>query len=1622
MAKCMKRLFITVLAVLMLLNNGNQVAAISVKEQPNSSSNVTELSVTQINTSNIDVKQEYGSILKDNLSSQYSEDDIVRVSIFLNDDSIVEKGFSTRKIAANNRAMQYRTELLNKHEVIKEKISGIASSFDVKSDFVLLVNAISAEIKYSDLNKIRAIDGVKAVELESYYTVPDIGALNDSQETGTISQSISVRDSIGTPLLWAEGYTGAGSRIAIIDTGINDLHESFFGEPLIYSLQQSGVYGSVDLMDENDLQSYIDSGLLHSTQYQSEDALKVPKYINSKIPYSYNYAAGSQNTYDELYLSYHGTHVASIAAGNRYYFERLDCGKILDATQVVDKTVGVAPDAQIIVMKVFDMLANGGSPSDGVIMMAVEDALYLDCDSINLSLGRIFGQSHSIYDDVWRNLDKINDCVINVAIGNDYSFTEYYGLDHDLYIEDVRIGTAANPATYIYPLSVASSGLKDGIRNKDEIAPYYASYLSECFDISQFSSWGVPSSLLLKPEISAPGEDIWAADGLSYDRYIAHSGTSMATPHVSGIAALVKEYLIKNGITIEGYSTRALTQSLLMSTANPLKDGENYYPVLQQGSGLIDGASAILSKTIILMNDNDDSLTAITGAAADGKVKIELGDDPNKEGKYSYKFRIYNISSDRVYFDTPSTDIFTQDYYMQDGVLYLSKSTKEVGNQLSYTWDINGVVNNVYDITADGVTNNLDLEALLQYLVGTRNENELNLRVADIDNDGIISSFDAHLLAQYLENNTYVPENGYADVTITFSFDVDNSIYCNGAYIEGFTFIREKEGVTHSIPILGFYGSWAEPSMYNSSYTEILYGETRQYHDEFGIPTLYTYSSGKYYPFSGNPYTVENTFPDGKLAFNSDNMFLWIDGGFLAPFTFDGEVLEKVEDGENEVLFVDAEAGDFFDAWGIVVSPFDWNDFELEEGAKYRFRLCSIPEYYKIRYCSSVNKYDEYDPFIDSGTLYNFIEFVDENYAQQNSGVYFGYEFYIDNTSPVLSNVILDKENNMLSVDAADNLNIAYLALLSPDGKTVYNYIVPGCSEYHWNIDISESIENTEGYYVLFAGDYAKNETGIIINCNSNTFEKHLDTIISYEGNRYFGSFNTSDIDSLSIVDCEEDDRNENIDFVFTQLNSEGVVTNYAITNKDNLYVINDDYTMTKECEIENYFIDAAPGSYELQERYNAFAAINDFEIIISDTNSGAELSVFNLVPYIQADIYSIAAKDIRRFVSMTRWYYQYDCEYYILDENGIIWDVVLDFFDFPLAGVDLVNNTKLIDVRKVCDTGLPILYDSPMYYDGKNLFLAVNNGISSDLYIVYPELGIYQKLCTMPEGMVIESIYEKDVIPTINNSSNELSYNLLKNNIIEGRPNLDTHEKTNEFNEKGFVISPAEIVYPENEFNDVNVNIVYDEKVTNGYVTITYSADKALFIGLDTDLKYNAISVDEDNGIIKFVYANAEEIDANKILASMHFQSKQCRESVINVNTNERNNNLELDETVSTHLEANHKWEFMRIIWSKFGSTYKAYAYYKCEKCGIHSAIIEVPIVKIESNGTLSKTYTATISATDSLDGEEHTSTYTVCIKPIVINDKKISKIDQVNINKSTILPTAAELTTKLSGLTAKL
>ncbi|TQE19752.1 peptidase S8 [Streptomyces ipomoeae] len=240
----------------------------------------------------------------------------------------------------------------------------------------------------------------------------------------------------------------------------------------------------------------------------------------------------------------HGTHVASTVAGT--------------GAKSNGKYKGVAPGAKILNGKV---LGDDGSGTDSGIIAGMEWAAEQGAAIVNMSLG---GPDSPALDPMEAAVNKLSaekGILFAIAAGNAGPGPH---------------GTMSSPGSADAALTVGA------VDDKDKLA--------------DFSSVGPRiGDGAVKPDVTAPGVDITAAAvpgsviarevGQNPPGYMSISGTSMATPHVAGAAAIVKQ--------VHPDWTYTELKSALTGSA---KDGR--YSVFQQGAGRIQVDKAIKQSLI----------------------------------------------------------------------------------------------------------------------------------------------------------------------------------------------------------------------------------------------------------------------------------------------------------------------------------------------------------------------------------------------------------------------------------------------------------------------------------------------------------------------------------------------------------------------------------------------------------------------------------------------------------------------------------------------------------------------------------------------------------------------------------------------------------------------------------------------------------------------------------------------------------------------------------------------------------------------------------------------------------------------------------------------------------------
>ncbi|WP_195987636.1 S8 family serine peptidase [Clostridium sp. D53t1_180928_C8] len=203
---------------------------------------------------------------------------------------------------------------------------------EVKHTFGNLINGFSIEVKRKDIEKIEEVDGVASVkEAKAYYP-----SVNSAKE---FTEALRV---------WNDyGYKGEGLVVSVIDTGIDPSHKD------------------MKLTDPS------------KAKLKKENTnIGLGKFYTDKVPYGYNFADKNDEIVD-LTGSMHGMHVAGIVAANASQEEVNNNNGVQ----------GVAPEAQVLAMKVFTNNPEIESAFSDDIIAALEASVELDADIINMSLG-----------------------------------------------------------------------------------------------------------------------------------------------------------------------------------------------------------------------------------------------------------------------------------------------------------------------------------------------------------------------------------------------------------------------------------------------------------------------------------------------------------------------------------------------------------------------------------------------------------------------------------------------------------------------------------------------------------------------------------------------------------------------------------------------------------------------------------------------------------------------------------------------------------------------------------------------------------------------------------------------------------------------------------------------------------------------------------------------------------------------------------------------------------------------------------------------------------------------------------------------------------------------------------
>ena len=911
------------------------------------------------------------------------------------------------------------------NEISKNVLDG--EKLEVLHSYTTVENGFAAVVPYGKLEEIRQLPGVAAA-----YAAPVFKVAPDMPTTMTELGGLEN----------TSGYQGEGMVIAIVDSGLEISHPLFTQAPTAPALAKKDIENV--LASKNLKAEEKKSGITASQVYKT-----------AKVPFAFDYADNDLDVAPNG-AGDHGTHVAGIAAAN---------------AGVVADVVGVAPQAQILAMKVFSSSgSNGATWAD--ILAAADDAVALGADVINMSLGSTCGFSTPEGEEgVAEVLENIasSGVMLSISAGNEYSAAlgTRIGKGHAL-TQNPDYGTVASPSSYSQPLSIASvekadsidscyltvgerkvafndtvedktvENVKDdspsfrslagkeleyvvvpnageakdydGLNVKDKIAlvsrgsveyntkkeaakaagaagilvynnepgmlymqmdnyDLPSAFISQADgkalaavaegnrkltvsasygkvdnptsgEMSDFSSWGVTPELTLKPDLTAPGGNIKSAT--TGGGYTTKSGTSMSAPFVSGAMALVKQYVEQKNYASTETEKANLVSNLLMSTADLVMAGTAPYSPRKQGAGSVNIAAATSTKAY---------LTAVGG----GRPKVELGDDANKTGEYTIKFKVHNLS------DKPLT-------YAVGG--YVQTDAKEVTKKLG-------------DKDVEQVTE-------LPYKLSTQ------------------------IAAQEIT----VPASGTVTVTVPVSLNQPDRDYmdsfANGTYIEGFVTLTPSSGTqpTLSIPYMGFYGDWTQaPIIDATDYGDMLNGEA-----EWSQAYVNTAASNSL-EGTVNTYLGDNPYHDGQPYSSERNAISPNGDDYMdtLSFVYTG-LLRNVKALNYEIK--DAETGDVYYS-----NKVDYETKSVYSSNYYQIVPSGASDYNKLSWGGT--KKDGYSKLENNDKVIVTVsgELSYDKHVANNQKSSWSFPITIDTEEPEAKDITVSNENGKyyVSLKVTDN-------------------------------------------------------------------------------------------------------------------------------------------------------------------------------------------------------------------------------------------------------------------------------------------------------------------------------------------------------------------------------------------------------------------------------------------------------------------------------------------------------------------------------------------------------------------------------------------------------------------------
>lgn len=329
--------------------------------------------------------------------------------------------------------------------------------------------------------------------------------------------------------------------------------------------------------------------------------------------------------------------------------------------------------------------------------------------------------------------EKLRDsgCIAVISSGSnywleDYIWSKYFSLVYIDELDAYRIAKCGNNR-----ISFEKTGYY--VEPAEDIHPSY------------YTSYGVSEDLKMTVDIAAPGGVIYS--GVAGGYYDVYDGTSMASPHITGSAALIDQYMAERFPDVKDAARSDLKESLMMSTADPVEYGQTFASPRAVGAGLVNLDQAV--KTNAILTDGN------------GTSALNIGD--GIEDSITLTFTVKNISDTEVTYDTVDFRVITDAYTT-------TRAFDSNTGMYNYTNTLTG-----YSVDIPYTVLNAIPETIT---VPAGSEKEISAEIA--------------LDAEWLESNAEVFENGF---------------YIEGYIL---VYDSEGSEIPINMPFMGFRGDWSQ--------------------------------------------------------------------------------------------------------------------------------------------------------------------------------------------------------------------------------------------------------------------------------------------------------------------------------------------------------------------------------------------------------------------------------------------------------------------------------------------------------------------------------------------------------------------------------------------------------------------------------------------------------------------------------------------------------------------------------------------------------------------------------------------------------------------------------------------